>query len=128
MNKFSGAESLNFKLVKDVIKQFARDTGKSLRKRRGNQSIPSSTVPFARNERFVGREDVIAAIHEAHPRGTSRYHKRAALFGLGGLGKQRFYGDVWRDDSGTLRKSQIAIEYAYRVREAALLADITITA
>ncbi|MCJ1428558.1 hypothetical protein MMC29_006468 [Sticta canariensis] len=49
---------------------------------------------------FVGREDIIANIYEGHEQVASQSHSRVALVGLGGVGK-----------------SQIAIEYAYRVRE-----------
>ncbi|KAF2625654.1 TPR-like protein [Macroventuria anomochaeta] len=55
-------------------------------------------VPFSRDDSFVGREDIIAEISE---RAALQKHTRVALVGLGGIGK-----------------SQIAIEYAYRTREA----------
>ncbi|EED22016.1 conserved hypothetical protein [Talaromyces stipitatus ATCC 10500] len=61
---------------------------------------PSSTVPFERDEMFVGREDIIMSIKNAVQEGSGWTSKRAALVGLGGVGK-----------------SQIAIEYTYRVRE-----------
>ncbi|KAF2709070.1 hypothetical protein K504DRAFT_468281 [Pleomassaria siparia CBS 279.74] len=62
------------------------------------KSVPSSTVPFRRDDDFVTRDslDEIQQIC-ARPAG------RAALVGLGGVGK-----------------SQIAIEYAYQVRDASL--------
>ncbi|KAF3390061.1 hypothetical protein DPV78_011783 [Talaromyces pinophilus] len=63
---------------------------------------PSSTVPFERDEIFVGREDIIKSISDAVQGQSGQTSKRAALIGLGGVGK-----------------SQIAIEYTYRVRESA---------
>ncbi|QGA15967.1 hypothetical protein EYB26_003634 [Talaromyces marneffei] len=63
---------------------------------------PSSTVPFERDEMFVGREDIIMSIRNALQGRTGQTSKCAALVGLGGVGK-----------------SQIAIEYTYRVRESA---------
>ncbi|KAF2730992.1 hypothetical protein EJ04DRAFT_443952, partial [Polyplosphaeria fusca] len=57
------------------------------------------TVPFSRDDHFVGREDAIANI--SSKRAASPNHSRIALVGLGGVGK-----------------SQVAIEYAYRARHA----------
>ncbi|ORY00882.1 P-loop containing nucleoside triphosphate hydrolase protein [Clohesyomyces aquaticus] len=56
-------------------------------------------VPFARDDSFVGREDTIAKISER--KAAASIHTRVALVGLGGVGK-----------------SQIAIEYAYRIQTA----------
>ncbi|THW77844.1 hypothetical protein D6D18_09847, partial [Aureobasidium pullulans] len=54
-------------------------------------------VPFARDDLFVGREDIIDKISER--RAAASFHPRVALVGLGGVGK-----------------SQVAIEYAYRLQ------------
>ncbi|KAH8698443.1 putative kinesin [Talaromyces proteolyticus] len=67
-----------------------------------NNLKPSSTVPFDRDEMFIGREDIIMAIKVSFEEKAGKSYKRAALVGLGGVGK-----------------SQIAIEYTYRVRESA---------
>ncbi|KAF2027559.1 HET-domain-containing protein [Setomelanomma holmii] len=56
-------------------------------------------VPFSRDDLFVGREDIVAKISER--RAAAPTHTSMALVGLGGVGK-----------------SQIAIEYAYRVQTA----------
>ncbi|KAF2466639.1 uncharacterized protein BDR25DRAFT_327985 [Lindgomyces ingoldianus] len=55
-------------------------------------------VPFSRDNCFVGREDIIAEVSKHR---ASQTHTRVALVGLGGVGK-----------------SQVAIEYAYRVQKA----------
>ncbi|EON69994.1 hypothetical protein W97_09260 [Coniosporium apollinis CBS 100218] len=57
---------------------------------------PSDTIPFRRDVDFVDRGEILNQIHEK----CSAPASRAALFGLGGVGK-----------------SQLAIEYSYRVRE-----------
>ncbi|CRG88498.1 hypothetical protein PISL3812_05529 [Talaromyces islandicus] len=67
-----------------------------------NHPKPSSTVPFERDEMFVGREDIIININNTVQESSGWTSKRAALVGLGGVGK-----------------SQIAIEYTYRIRESA---------
>jgi tetratricopeptide (TPR) repeat protein len=59
-------------------------------------------VPFARNERFVGRETELAELHrllqaEGRPTGITP----AGISGMGGIGK-----------------TQLAVEYAYRYRDA----------
>ncbi|KAF2176648.1 hypothetical protein K469DRAFT_698326 [Zopfia rhizophila CBS 207.26] len=56
---------------------------------------PSSNVPFRRDNDFVDRGDILARVDER----CSRPAGRAALVGFGGFGK-----------------SQLAIEYAHRVR------------
>ncbi|USP73041.1 hypothetical protein yc1106_00315 [Curvularia clavata] len=56
-------------------------------------------MPFSRDESFIGREDSIVQIDDR--RAAASTHTRIALVGLGGVGK-----------------SQIAIEYAYRARDA----------
>lgn len=59
------------------------------------QPTPSSTVPFRRDRDFVDR-DILSELHQR----CSQPASRAALVGLGGVGK-----------------SQLAIEYSYQVRE-----------
>ncbi|KAH8742291.1 hypothetical protein F5883DRAFT_656864 [Diaporthe sp. PMI_573] len=60
---------------------------------------PSCTIPFGRDPDFIDRETLLDQIH----RTCSRPASRAALVGLGGVGK-----------------SQLAIEYCYRTSEAAI--------
>ncbi|KAM0795974.1 hypothetical protein BDR22DRAFT_919141, partial [Usnea florida] len=59
---------------------------------------PIILMPFAQDKDFVGREDILKSIDEGFSQSTTL--RRIALAGLGGVGK-----------------SQIAIEYAYRLRE-----------
>lgn len=62
---------------------------------------PVWNVPYERNLRFTGREDILQQLHESFTRDTaSSFKQPVALSGLGGMGK-----------------TQIALEYAYRYRE-----------
>ncbi|KAE8134606.1 hypothetical protein BDV38DRAFT_273463 [Aspergillus pseudotamarii] len=58
------------------------------------------TVPFQRDDKFFGREAIMAEMHNKFQSTALRNHLRVALVGIGGIGK-----------------SQIAIEYAYIARE-----------
>ncbi|KAI9713153.1 MAG: hypothetical protein M1820_001138 [Bogoriella megaspora] len=56
-------------------------------------------VPYAENSLFVGREKILDQLHEFGESQFGTYQLRVAMYGLGGIGK-----------------SQIALQYAYRVR------------
>lgn len=51
-------------------------------------SLPEavSTVPFERDTMFIGREEIILSIRDAVQGRSGRTSRRAALFGLGGVG------------------------------------------
>src|SRR6266487_3727453 len=73
---------------------------------------PTSTVPFRRDRDFVCR-DILSEIH----RRCSEPASRVALVGLGGVG---YVCTTLRPSVCTnveSRKSQLAIEYSYKVRE-----------
>ncbi|KAI5460912.1 hypothetical protein BGZ63DRAFT_388024 [Mariannaea sp. PMI_226] len=59
------------------------------------------TVPFGRNESFIGREDILARLLARTPPSANKDNcQRTAIEGLGGIGK-----------------TQIAIEAAFRIRD-----------
>lgn len=74
-------------------------------------------MPLARDPKFIGREDILARLESAF--GDTTFHQRAALYGLGGIGYSvPCYEDMMIEIANvTLRKSQIAIEYAYRLKQ-----------
>ena len=43
-------------------------------------------IPFRKDDRFVGREDVLAEIDKRRKHTISQNHVRLALVGLGGVG------------------------------------------
>jgi len=62
---------------------------------------PKFLVPFLRNDHFVGRDDELERVHVALQKGETVSVRPAMLSGLGGIGK-----------------TQLAVEYAYRFKEA----------
>ncbi|KAH7228871.1 hypothetical protein BKA60DRAFT_441377 [Fusarium oxysporum] len=101
MNKFDGPGNSCYKLVKDQIRRMANDAWTALNRR---QSSPRQhwMVPFERNEGFVGREDVLRLLLDRiSPSANNDACQRTVIQGLGGIGK-----------------TQIALEVAFRLRDA----------
>jgi tetratricopeptide (TPR) repeat protein len=70
---------------------------------------PIFLVPFDRDKQFVGRENILSQVEE-----QLQNQRRVSLHGLGGIG---YYFPISNSQINTdrrNRKSQIAIEYAYR--------------
>lgn len=44
------------------------------------------TVPFQRDDKFVGRESVMAEVDRRYQKAASQNHLRIALVGMGGVG------------------------------------------
>ncbi|KAF2679087.1 hypothetical protein K458DRAFT_375514 [Lentithecium fluviatile CBS 122367] len=104
MARYSSKDDQGYRAVCGVLRSFIQQELEDQGIAPANGAGVSSPnaffmVPFPRDNMFVGREDVIAEISEK--RAASCNHTRLALVGLGGIGK-----------------SQIAIEYAYRVQQA----------
>ncbi|KAM6510829.1 hypothetical protein FSOLCH5_011275 [Fusarium solani] len=103
--KFDNKNNRGYTSARDKLRQFEQDAPSVVAARflrAQNRPKPDIMVPFERDSAFVGREDIIAKILEKHEQAAADNHSRVALVGLGGVGK-----------------SQIAIEYAYRVRKSA---------
>ncbi|OCK73381.1 hypothetical protein K432DRAFT_410741 [Lepidopterella palustris CBS 459.81] len=101
--KFNTRNDQGYRSVRDKLLQFERDAPSVVAtrfSRAPSRPNPSIIVPFQRDRAFVGREGILAMIREKQGKEALQVHSRVALVGLGGVGK-----------------SQIAIEYAYRVRE-----------
>ncbi|KAF5669916.1 hypothetical protein FDENT_11382 [Fusarium denticulatum] len=99
--KFDNKNNRGYASARDKLRQFEQDAPIVVATRflpTKNGPKPSIMIPFQRDCAFVDREDIIAKI--AGYDKAAAYHNRIALVGLGGVGK-----------------SQIAIEYAYRVKE-----------
>ncbi|KAM5358060.1 hypothetical protein ACJZ2D_015635 [Fusarium nematophilum] len=103
--KFDTKNDRGYTSARAKLRQFEQDASSVVAARflpAQNRPKPSIMVPFQRDSAFVGRENIIAKILEKHEQAAADDHSRVALVGLGGVGK-----------------SQIAIEYAYRVRKSA---------
>ncbi|KAF2186789.1 hypothetical protein K469DRAFT_570907 [Zopfia rhizophila CBS 207.26] len=97
--KFDNKNNRGYTSARDKLRQFEQDALSVVAARFSqNRPKPSIIVPFQRDSAFVGREDILAKIRKKLEQAVSQDHNRVALVGLGGVGK-----------------SQIAIEYAYRV-------------
>ncbi|KFY34178.1 hypothetical protein V494_06986 [Pseudogymnoascus sp. VKM F-4513 (FW-928)] len=105
MVKFNSRSDQGYRSARDRLKLFEQDATNVVAARfLRPQSILNTAImiPFQRDNAFVGREDILVKISKKFQQEAPHTHSRVALVGLGGVGK-----------------SQIAIEYAYRLRDVA---------
>ncbi|KAI9720649.1 MAG: hypothetical protein M1812_002829 [Candelaria pacifica] len=111
--KFDSVDGSDYELVQENIGELAEDAVKATAERErlealktpgsaSSTSVAAFIVPYSNNPDFVGREDIFEKLKTClidDENEASGFHARAALYGLGGVGK-----------------SQIAIKFAYWVR------------
>ncbi|KAI9701793.1 MAG: hypothetical protein M1836_001137 [Candelina mexicana] len=111
--RFDSIDGSDFELVQGNIGELAEEAVNALAERERVEASKSSVsvsmadapafiVPYPNNPDFVGREDIFEKLQNGlfkDENESSGFHSRAALHGLGGVGK-----------------SQIAIKFAYWVR------------
>jgi nucleoside phosphorylase/Tfp pilus assembly protein PilF len=73
---------------------------------------PIFLLPFERDKQFVGREDILSQVGK-----QLQNQRRVSLHGLGGIGYYFSINNSQINTNRSIRKSQIAIEYAYRFVE-----------
>jgi hypothetical protein len=73
---------------------------------------PLFSVPYERDFNFIDRKDIFVQIEE-----QLHMHHRASLWGIGAVGYTFLASQTLLGADGSVRKSQIAIEYAYRFRQ-----------
>ncbi|KAK8002369.1 response regulator [Apiospora arundinis] len=97
-----GPDDSQFKLVRHQIQELVSGAKEALRRRRNESVLSHFLVRFSRNEDFVGRETVLEQLlNRIPPSADPNACQRTVIEGLGGIGK-----------------TQVAIEAAYRAREA----------
>ncbi|CAI4218829.1 unnamed protein product [Parascedosporium putredinis] len=108
--RFSSSDDTGFQAICGELRAWTKGIATSTVVQRGNDpavepnQIPTD-VPCNRNPDFVGRTEILEQLRQqlGHERDQTRgkWHLRAAIHGLGGIGK-----------------TQIALEYVYRLQEA----------
>jgi hypothetical protein len=87
LNKFSGHDDPNFKLVWPVVVEMTKNASEIVRlneRQEVRQTEAAIVIPFARDGDFVGREDTLEKLSDLFSK--SKHLHRVALEGLGGVG------------------------------------------
>ncbi|TVY65025.1 Protein SERAC1 [Fusarium oxysporum f. sp. cubense] len=104
MTKFSNSEEPGFVAICGELKRWMKRIQQTQSKPQKHASAAHCLVPYTFNPDFVGRSEILdllkSQLGDLEPRSKGRGHRRAALYGLGGVGK-----------------TQIALSYAYWVQE-----------
>ncbi|KAL5351765.1 hypothetical protein ACLOAV_003626 [Pseudogymnoascus australis] len=99
--KFDSKNNRGCTSARDKLRQFEQDAPSVVAARAGAKQT-KAFLDGPVDSAFVGREDILLEIDKKLEQAASQKHSRVALVGQCGIGK-----------------SQIAIEYAYRLRESA---------
>jgi hypothetical protein len=97
LNKFSGDDDPNFKLVWPVVVEMTKNASEIVRlneRQEVRQTEATIVIPFARDEDFVGREDILEKLSDMFSK--SKHLHRVALEGLGGVGCGTLHSSFWR--------------------------------
>ncbi|KAF5542280.1 hypothetical protein FNAPI_10038 [Fusarium napiforme] len=104
MTKFSNSEEPGFVAICGELKRWMKRIQQPQSKPRERSHVAHCLVPYTFNPDFVGRSEILdllkTQLGDLEPQSPGRGHRRAALYGLGGVGK-----------------TQIALSYAYWTQE-----------
>ncbi|KAF4503164.1 hypothetical protein FAGAP_595 [Fusarium agapanthi] len=104
MTKFSNSEEPGFVAICGELKRWMKRIQQTQPKPKKHTASGHCLVPYTFNPDFVGRSEILdlmkIQLGDLEPQSHCRGHRRAALYGLGGVGK-----------------TQIALSYAYWAQE-----------
>jgi len=87
--KFDSRSAPGYRSALEKLRQFEKDAPAVISSRFSRRALkpkPLSTVPFKKDENFVGREDIMTRMDSVIGSSTFQNHNRIALVGLGGVG------------------------------------------
>ncbi|EMT62469.1 Protein SERAC1 [Fusarium odoratissimum] len=104
MTKFSNSEEPGFVAICGELKRWMKRIQQTQSKPKKHTRAAHFLIPYTFNPDFVGRSEILdllkSQLEDLEPQSKRKGHRRAALYGLGGVGK-----------------TQIALSYAYWVQE-----------
>ncbi|KAL7764623.1 hypothetical protein ACKLNR_005768 [Fusarium oxysporum f. sp. zingiberi] len=104
MAKFSTSDEPGFVAICGELKRWMKRIQQAQSKPNKHTPATHCLVPYTINSDFVGRSEILdllkSQLGDLEPQSKGKGHRRAALYGLGGVGK-----------------TQIALSYAYWVQE-----------
>ncbi|WZH48136.1 uncharacterized protein QYS62_009302 [Fusarium acuminatum] len=105
MTKFSHSDEPGFKAICGELKRWINKIQEAKSKPQKSAHVAHFLIPYTYNPDFVGRSEILELLRDqlghTNPQSQSKGHLRAALHGLGGIGK-----------------TQIALAYSFWLQEA----------